>query len=157
MKIGYKIMVLGLFFASMQAVAQYGGGYGGYGGGNSGYGSGMNRMGSGMQQGRTPEKPKEIPAEETAAKIVEKLKPELNLDELQGIAIANILTSSIKAQGVILKKETSDEDKTNDIKALSDTTDRKIMEMLNKEQKEKYTLLKDNPDKLKGDKRKKKD
>ncbi|WP_143394665.1 hypothetical protein, partial [Flavobacterium branchiophilum] len=146
MKIRYKIMVLGLFFASMQATAQYGGGYGG---GNQGYGGGMNRMGSGgMQQGRTPEKPKEIPAEETAAQIIEKLKPELNLDELQSIAIANILTSSIKAQGVILKKEASDEDKTNDIKALSDTTDRKIMEMLNKEQKEKYTLLKDNPEKL---------
>lgn len=119
--------------------AQYGNG--GY---NNGYGNnyGSNRrMNSGMDQTRTQEKPKEIPVEVTVGKIMERLKPELILDELQAIAISNILNESIRTQGMLIKAEVSQEDKIKNIQALSETTDRKIMELLNKDQKEKYIAL----------------
>ena len=115
--------------------AQYGNG--GY---NNGYGSNR-RMNSGMDQTRTQEKPKEIPVEVTVGKIMERLKPELILDELQAIAISNILNESIRTQGILIKAEVSQEDKIKNIQALSETTDRKIMELLNKNQKEKYIAL----------------
>jgi hypothetical protein len=115
--------------------AQYGNG--GY---NNGYGSNR-RMNSGMDQTRTQEKPKEIPVEVTVGKIMERLKPELILDELQAIAISNILNESIRTQGILIKAEVSQEDKIKNIQALSETTDRKIMELLNKDQKEKYIAL----------------
>jgi hypothetical protein len=115
----------------------YGGGMGGYG--NNGYGNrGMNQM---AQPHREPEKPKEIPADVTAKIVVDKIKSKLALDELQEIAITNIITKSIQAQGIIIKKGTSDQEKMEDIKVLSETTDRKIMELLNKDQKEKYKEL----------------
>ena len=115
--------------------AQYGNG--GY---NNGYGSNR-RMNSGMDQTRTQEKPKEIPVEVTVGKIMERLKPELILDELQAIAISNILNESIRTQSILIKAEVSQEDKIKNIQALSETTDRKIMELLNKDQKEKYIAL----------------
>jgi hypothetical protein len=141
-----KNILLLIFFFSINIMSAqfgnqgYGGGYGNGGGiGNSGYGnSGMNQMG---QPQNEPEKPKEIPAEVTAKVVVDKIKAKLMLDELQEIAIANIITKSIQAQGVILKKGNSDEDKMEDVKVLSENTDRKIMEMLNKDQKEKYKEL----------------
>jgi hypothetical protein len=122
--------------------AQYGnGGYGG-GMGNSGYGnSGYGRNGMSQMQQREPEKPKEIPAEESAIKIVNAIKDKLQLDELQVIAITNVVTNSLKQQGIILKKDNNDQEKIEDIKALSETTDRKIMELLSKEQKEKYKIM----------------
>ena len=121
--------------------AQYGNGYGnGYGGNGygNGYGSGgrMSQMNSGISQER--EKPKEIPVEVTVGKIIERLKTAVNLDELQVIAISNILTESIRSQGIIIKQENSQADKIKDIKALSEITDSKVMVLLNKDQKEKY-------------------
>jgi hypothetical protein len=52
-----------------------------------------------------------------------KTKPDLILDELQVIAISNILTESIKSQGMLIKAEVSQEEKN--ITILSETTDRK--------------------------------
>ncbi len=130
--------------------AQYGNG--GY---NNGYGSNR-RMNSGMDQTRTQEKPKEIPVEVTVGKIMERLKPELILDELQAIAISNILNESIRTQGILIKAEVSQEDKIKNIQALSEVTDRKIMELLNKDQKEKYTAMNEeakNPKKSKAKKK----
>ena len=127
-----------------------GGGYGGGGYGRNGYGSG--RMNSGMDQNRTPDKPREVPVEETVGKIMERLKPALVLDELQEIAIANILTESIKQQGVILKQDTNQSDQMKDIQILSENTDRKIVELLNDDQKDKYKAFKEeskNPKKSK--------
>ena len=130
--------------------AQYGGGYGGggYGNGgygnngygNGGYGSGMNR---GMNQQSQPEKPKEIPAEVTVGKIMEKMTPALKLDELQTIAISNVLKESIDTQGRILKQETSQDEQMKNFKILSETTDRKIMDFLNADQKPKYLAFKE--------------
>ncbi len=123
-----------LFFNTIVSAQFSNGGYG------NGYG-GNGRMNNTMDQTRTPQKPKEVPVEVTVGKVMERLKPELVLDELQAIAISNILTESIKSQGMLIKAEVSHEDKVNNIKALSETTDKKIMEFLNKEQKEKFILM----------------
>ncbi|WP_291101726.1 MULTISPECIES: hypothetical protein [unclassified Flavobacterium] len=127
--------------------AQYGGyGGGGYGGGygGGGYGGGMNRgMNRDMNQESHQEKPKEIPVEVTVAKIIDEMKTEINLDELQTIAISNVLTESIRTQGILLKQVASQEDQIKDFKALSETTDRKIMEFLNEDQKPKYLAFKE--------------
>ena len=115
----------------------------GNGGFNNGYGNnnGNRRMNSSMDQNRTQEKPKEIPVEVTVAKIIERIKPELLLDELQVIALSNILNESIRTQGLLMKAETSHELKVENLKVLSEVTDRKIMELLNKDQKEKFVEL----------------
>ncbi|SHM58715.1 hypothetical protein [Flavobacterium chilense] len=136
--------------------AQYGNGYnngyggGGYGGGygNGGYGRGggmgMDRSMMGGPQGNTS-KPKEIPVEETAAKIVEQMKPEVNLDELQAIAITNVLADSLKEQGILLKNEGSSQDqKIEQIKALRESTTKKITAFLNPDQVTKYTSFMEN-------------
>ncbi len=136
--------------------AQYGNGYNnGYGSGyGNGYGNGR-RMNSGMDQSMSQQKPKEIPVEVTVGKIMEQLKPALNLDELQVIAISNIVSENIRTQGMLLKAETSQEDKMTNIKALSEATDRKITELLNKDQKEKYVLLNEESKSPKKSKKKK--
>lgn len=139
--------------------AQYGNGYGnGYGGNGYGNGGRMSQMNSGMSQER--EKPKEIPVEVTVGKIIERLKIAVNLDELQVIAISNILTESIRSQGIIIKQENSQADKIKDMKALSEITDSKVMVLLNKDQKEKYLAFAEemkNPKKSKADKKSKKE
>lgn len=120
--------------------------YGGYNSYNNGYGGGYGR-GGGMGMDRSmmagpqssPSKPKEIPAEETAAKIVEQMKPELKLDDLQAIAITNVLADSMKEQGVLLKNESSSQDqKVEQINALRESTNKKINAFLNPDQVEKY-------------------
>lgn len=139
MKIVQSVLLVTFMLLSINSIfAQYGNnGYGG--GGRNGYGNG--RMNSGMDQSRAQDKPKEIPVEVTVRKIIERVKPELNLDALQEIAISNILVESIKTQGFLVKAEVSQEDKIKNIEALSEVTDRKIMELLNKDQKEKYTAM----------------
>lgn len=141
-------------FSINTTTAQYG--YGnGYG---NGYGYGRDRSMSQMNQ-TTPDKPKEIPAEVTAAKAMEKLKSELNLDALQEIAITNLLVDNIKSQTAIIKSEsTSQADKIKEIQAMSEVTDRKIKEFLNEDQKVKYIALKEenkNPQKSKKSKKNK--
>ncbi|KIA85561.1 hypothetical protein [Flavobacterium sp. AED] len=152
MKIVPSLFVTAFMLLSINTIsAQYGNsGYGGGGYGRNGYGSG--RMNSGMDQNRTPDKPREVPVEETVGKIMERLKPALVLDELQEIAIANILTESIKQQGVILKQDTNQSDQMKDIQILSENTERKVVELLNDDQKEKYKVFKEeskNPKKSK--------
>ena len=143
MKTIQALFVFTFIVASSTAVsAQYGNnGYGGGGYGNGGYGrsGGMSQM----NQSRDQDKPREIPAEVTVAKIMEKLKPELNLDALQEIAVSNVLIESIKTQTALLKSKSSDEDKIKEFQALTETTDRKVNEFLNDEQKEKYKAFKE--------------
>ncbi|WP_395050047.1 hypothetical protein [Flavobacterium sp.] len=141
--------------------AQYGnGGYGGNNGyGGNGYGNrgGMSQMG-GINQRSEPEKPKEIPAEVTVAKVMEDMKPAVELDELQVIAISNVLIESINTQGRILKQDSTQDEQIKDFQALSENTDRQIMNFLNKDQKEKYLAFKEerkNPKKSKSKDKKK--
>lgn len=80
-------------------------------------------------------------------KSIEKLKTDLQLDELQTIAVKQIITESIKTEGIILKKEGTDEDKMNAIKGLSETTDIKVKAILNKEQITKFNEIRENANK----------
>ena len=160
MKTKFKpFVIVFLFFSCNIIFAQYGyGGYGGYGnngsyGGNGGYGSRMGALG-GMNQ--HPDKPKEIPVEVTVSKIMEQLKPGLKLDALQEIAIANILTESIKSQGAIMKQEISQDDKIKEIQTLSELTDSKIKQLLTQTQKDKYKAMQEDAKNPKKSKKKKK-
>lgn len=153
------ISVLFLLFTSTTLFAQYGGYGGGYGGYGGGYGGRMSQMGGMGGMNQHQEKPKEIPVEVTVGKIMEQLKPELKLDALQEIAIANILTESIKSQGAIIKQEISQDDKVKEIQTLSELTDSKIKQLLTQSQKEKYKVMQEdakNPKKMKEKKKKKK-
>jgi hypothetical protein len=137
--------------------AQYGNGYGG--GYNNGYGRGGGGMDRSMidQSSQQQSKPKEIPVEETAAKIVEQMKPEVNLDELQAIAVTNVLAESLREQGILLKNENSSQDeKLEQIKALREETNKKINAFLNADQKDKYTSFMENFKEIKKSKSKKK-
>ena len=148
MKTIQTLFVLALMLLSINTIsAQYGNN--GYNNGynNSGYGGGgrMNQMKQmdQMNQGRSQDKPKEIPAEVTIAKIMEKLKPALNLDVLQEIAISNVFTESLRTQGILMKAESSQEQKTLEFMALSEITDRKVNDFLNEDQKIKYKAFKE--------------
>ena len=146
MRTRQTFLVFAFILLSITSIsAQYGGGgyggngYGGNGYGGNGYGGGMNQM----NQQSQPEKPKEIPVEVTAAKITEEMKPALNLDELQVIAITNVLIESLNTQGRILKQDTNQDEQMKDFQALSESTDRKINQFLNQDQKEKYLVFKE--------------
>lgn len=147
------IFILALILISFNtSFAQYG--YGnGYGNSYGGYGMGRNSM---SQMDQADAKPKEIPAEVTVGKIMEKLKPELNLDELQTIAIANVYTDIIKSQTAIMKDEKlSQQQKSDEIKALFEVNERKVNEYLNEEQRQKYKALKEERGNNKKEKKKK--
>lgn len=139
-KLRSLLVMLFTLFSISTISAQFGNGYGGGNGLNGG--NRMSQMG-GMNQQSQPEKPKEIPVEVTVGKIIDMMKPEINLDELQVIAISNVLAESIRTQGILMKQVTNQEDQIKDFKALSEVTDRKIMDFLNVEQKPKYLAFKE--------------
>ena len=151
------ISILFLLLTYNSAFAQYGGYGNGYGGGGYGYNGRMSQMGGMGGMNQQQEKPKEIPVEVTVGKIMEQLKPELQLDALQEIAIANILTASIKSQGAIIKQEISQDDKVKEIQTLSELTDSKIKQLLTQSQKEKYKAMQEDAKNPKKMKKKKKD
>jgi hypothetical protein len=72
---------------------------------------------------------------------MEQLKKELSLDELQTIAIRNEVITNRKNVEILMKKESSEEEKSKQIKAMMDRTDVTINSYLNKDQKEKYKIL----------------
>ena len=87
-------------------------------------------------------------------KFIEQLKIELSLDELQTIAIKNEVINNRKTVDILLKKETSDDEKSKEIKAMMERTDVIINSYLSKDQKEKYKIL---TEKLKSPKKSKKE
>lgn len=154
MKTVQAAFVYFLLLSFITMSAQYGNnGYGNNGYGNNGYGRGnsMNQM----SQNREPQKPEEIPVEVTVAKIMERMTPSLELDALQEIAVANVITESIRSQGILMKDDSNQEQKLKEFQALSETTDRKIKEFLNADQIEKYKAMKDDRTSPKKKKRKK--
>ncbi len=160
MKPTHTLFILAFTLFCFNSVsAQYGNGYNnGYGGGGYGRGGGMG-MDRSMMGGPQPNtsKPKEIPAEETAAKIVEQMKPEVKLDDLQAIAITNVIADSMREQGVLLKNENSSQDqKIEQMTALRESTTKKITAFLNPDQIEKYTTFMANFKEIKKTKNKKK-
>jgi hypothetical protein len=151
-KIEKIIIVTFLLFSVQITFAQYGNG--GYG--NGGYGG--NPYGNNSRRGQDfpADKPKQVPVEETVAKVMVKIKEALNLDALQEIAISNLITDNLKAQGIVMKREgVSDEDKMKDLQVLAETTDRKVKEFLSPEQKEKYIVFCDESRNPKSKKNKK--
>ena len=136
------LFVVFLFLTANTISAQYGNGYGGNGYGGGGYGG--NGYGRSNQMSQLPQEtsaPKPIPVEVTAAKIVAYYKKELTLDELQEVVVSNIYVKSLKKQEILMKKEISDEEKTNEFKILNEMTDMEVTQILNKEQKEKFKNL----------------
>ena len=141
-----KIICSLIMLFSIQSIsAQFG--QGGFGQGGMGQGRMGGGMGNGMggnpnMQNQQRAQPKEPAIEETVKKVVNQLNEQLKLDELQVIAVSNIITENIKKQNAIIKKEEgSNEEKTNELKAISEKMDLDIMILLSKGQKEKYKLL----------------
>ncbi len=137
MKTFQKMVTFGcIVLAANAASAQFG---------NNGMGNPnrMNQMnnGMGMPNQNNQSVPKEVPVAVTVGKIMENLKTELTLDELQEIAISNIMTESVKKSEVLRKKEMPQEDKMKEMQAEADATDIRIMYLLYKNQKVKYTEL----------------
>jgi hypothetical protein len=121
------LFVLALVLLSVDTVsAQYGNN--GYGGGGNGYGNGRNNQMSQMPQGPSHDQPKEIPVEVTVGKIMENFKSQLNLDALQEIAISNVLTDSMRSQGILLKAETGQEQKQKKLQLFQKPWTEKINE-----------------------------
>ncbi len=89
--------------------------------------------------------------------VVKKLKIDLDLDELQAIAIKNEMTSNRKNVDIIIKKENSEEDKRVEIKALMAKSEITINSYLNNIQKEKYKALLEESKSGKKKKKNKKD
>lgn len=80
-------------------------------------------------------------AEGTVVLTIEKLTNLLNLDELQVIVITKSLKEGQKKQVVIRGKENSQEVKIAQQNLVLESTDRQIMDFLNKGQKEKFKAL----------------
>ena len=118
-----------LLFSMQTTVAQFGQGYGGYGQGGMGQGR-MNGMGGNPNmQNQQRTQPKEPAIEETVKKVLDRLNGQLKFDELQVIAVSNIITDCIKKQNAIIKKEDGDnEEKTNELKAISEKIAKGIYE-----------------------------
>ena len=109
----------------------------------------FNQNGYGVNQdlGRnsSPSKPSQQDIDENNSKqldrFMEQLKKELSLDELQTIAIRNEVITNRKNVEILMKKESSEEEKSKQIKAMMDRTDVTINSYFNKDQKEKYKIL----------------
>lgn len=130
-KIKFSIVVI--FMAFNIISAQYG---------NQGMNGGMQR-GAGMQNNgsdRYSKSPEDLQKEreENIAKTLEKLKTDLNLDALQEIAVKNEITANFKTMDIILKSESSQDEKIAKIESASERMDQNIISYLNPEQKEKY-------------------
>jgi hypothetical protein len=153
----FKILFFFLFFLSaVGANAQYGNGY--YRP-NSGPGVIRNNNGTSSSQ----QTPKEPTPEEIEKNRIEKidsymshLKVDLNLDELQFIAVRNEITASSKKMDIVIKSEFTDDEKTSEIKSIQEKLEKNILSYLNAVQKEKYILLKTQKPDKKDEKKKKK-
>jgi len=150
----FKILFYLLLLSTVSVSAQYGNGY--Y---RPNSGPGVIRN-NGMPPTQTP---KELTAEEIEKNRTERidsymshLKNDLNLDELQYIAIKNELTASSKKMDIVAKSEFSDEDKTNEIQSIQAKLEKSIMSYLNPTQRDKYQLLKVQKSEKKDEKKKKK-
>jgi hypothetical protein len=144
-----KLILFSILFCSISATAQYG---------NNPYGNGG--------RGRTnqfPQSPPKAPSAEDIEKdknkkideLMVKLKEELTLDELQLIAIKNDIVASSKSIEIVMKKDFTDTEKSDEIKSIREKTDKTINSYLNASQREKYQKLKEEKGQSKDDKKKK--
>lgn len=135
-KLFFTILILTFSINNMFAqFGQQGGGFG-QNGVNRGSQGGFDNIGQ-----STPDKPSEMSEKEkkqNVDKVMDNLKKELKLDELQVIGIQSVIYQNVTKQNALFKKEISQDEKIIEMQGLSDTTDRKIIEFLNKDQKTKY-------------------
>jgi hypothetical protein len=147
-----KIFIVGLLFSFFSAFSQN-------------FDNGFNRnAGVNRDVGRTnaiPQQPSASEIEkkkmEQLDKIINMLKKELSLDELQTIAIRNEIEKNNRSVDIIRKKEISDDEKSKEIVSMMERTDKIVNSYLNKEQKEKYKILIENNKPKNKDKKKKKE
>lgn len=144
----FKIAFLSLFITSISASAQdYGN--------NQRDDFGVNRnVGRSYSNNKPSAEEIEKDKAKRLDKFMDKLKTDLTLDELQFIAIKNEIAANNKAIDIVIKKGNSDEEKTEEIRALMEKSDKTVNSYLNAAQKEKYKLLKAD---LEAPKKKKKD
>ncbi len=151
----FKIFFFLFLLSSAKGFSQYN---------NGGYGYGQKNYGVNRDIGRIYRDPQKATPEEIEKNRVEridkfmaKLKADLSLDELQFIAIRNEVLSNSKNIDIVLKKETSEEEKSKEVKAMMEKSEATINSYLNKEQKEKYKVFVEELTSGKKDKKKKKD
>jgi hypothetical protein len=147
-----KIFIVGLLFSFFSAFSQN------FNNNSSPY-SGVNR-----DIGRNYSPPQQPSASEIEKKkteqlnkFIDKLKKELSLDELQTIAIRNEIEKNNRNIDIVIKKETSDDEKSKEITSMMERTDKVVNSFLNKEQKEKYKVLVEESKPKKKEKKKKKE
>lgn len=132
----FKILFFLLLFSSVGASAQYGNDY--Y---TKNYGVNRNIA----RSYNTPQKPSpeqiEKNRQEQLDKFMDKLKKDLTLDELQTIAIRNEIDKNNKNIDIVIKKETSEDEKSKEITSMMERTDKLVNSYLNPVQKEKYKVL----------------
>ena len=133
----FRIAIFSLFITSISASAQ----------GYNRYGQRNNILDSDPRSKYNNEQPTAEEIEKDRAtqidKLMNKLKTELTLDELQFIAIKNEVTSSNKAIDIVIKKGNSEEEKSEEVKAIMEKSEQTISSYLNAVQKEKYKTLKE--------------
>ena len=118
-----------------------------FGNSNNGGGNNGNRNGGqfggndGFQLSQDRQKPKLEDVSKRVDAIVEKLKKELTLDELQVFAVNKYMTTNITNSDKVILKETSQEEKIDEILKINDTSDFNIISILNKDQKIKYKTM----------------
>lgn len=150
----FKLLFLGLLLTSFGAFAQYG---------NSMYNNMYNKnYGVNRNIGRNYSEPKKATPEEIEKnrelqldKLMEKLKEELTLDDLQVIAIRNEVSNNSKNIDIVVKKETSEDEKSKEINSMMERTNKNINSYLNPVQKDKYKAFIENGQKKKEKKGKK--
>ena len=147
-----KLLFFSILLISIGAKAQYG---------NNQYGNTSGRLRTNPFPKSSPSKPSTEDIEEAKSKkidaIMAKLKTDLSLDELQFIAIKNEIVASNSSIEIVMKKEKSEEDKSNDIKAINEKTDKTINSYLNADQKVKYLKRKEDKALNKDEKKKKRE
>jgi len=138
-----KIIIL-FVFVSTASWAQYPGGM--YNNGSRGYGMGSNAM-TQMNSMPSSSSKKGMNDKEKAERInaiMDKLKTDLTLDELQEYAIRKEYETNSLAIDKLLERDGNAEDKRKEIEAITEKTDRNILTYLNKDQKEKYKAYMEN-------------
>lgn len=139
------LTIIGLY--SNLSFGQFGqqGGFGqqqgGFGQANPRFGSGQSNMNPIPTDDRVAEGESEKSKKDRFDKIMSKFKKDLTLDDLQFFAISGVVKDGFKKQEIVLKKESSEQEKIDEIKEITEISNRKVLEFLNKDQKIKFKSM----------------
>jgi hypothetical protein len=139
------LTIIGLYsnisFSQFGQQGGYGQQQGGYGQSNPRFGGGQSNMNGIPASDNNRDSESEKSKKDRFDKIMEKLKKELTLDDLQFFAVSGVIKDSFKKQEVIMKKEISEEEKKEEIKGITEISNTKVLEFLNKDQKVKFKTM----------------